>query len=597
MGVLSRSHIDGGLSAVSQGPPFRSFGDGSAFLRTRTCNTIVAVFIILAVAFNTHSLGAREPVVGRNGMVVSVCPRASAFGADILKCGGNSVDAAVAVAFALAVTFPEAGNVGGGGFMLVHPGGGREPVVVDYREVAPATATRELFATLDSRLGHKAAGVPGTVRGLALAHQRFGRLPWKAVVAPAVQLARNGFTMDASLAASLNRIVSRSPSFHEFCRVYGKDGGRKVWRKGDLLLQTDLARTLQMIADGGGDAFYGGRIAELIEAEMQKAGGLIAKEDLASYRAKFRTPSHTVFRGHDIYCPPAPTGGIVLVQMLNVLENFDLAAQGRWSARTNHLIIEAMRLAYFDRACYLADPDFVRVPERLTSKEYAAGLAAKIDPNHAGSSERLAQSRQIALTPESDHTTHFSIIDSEGMAVSNTYTLEQSYGSRVVVRGAGFILNNEMGDFGWKPGYTDRRGTIGTEPNLIDPGKRMLSSQTPTIVARDGSPVLLTGSPGGRTIINTVLQVVLNVVEFDMNLAGAVDAPRFHHQWFPDRVVFERQTATLHPALMPRLAEFGHKVAPPITHQGDAHSISVDRQTGEIHGVADLRRNGSAIGY
>jgi gamma-glutamyltranspeptidase/glutathione hydrolase len=412
-----------------------------------------------------------------------------------------------------------------------------------------------------------------------------------------VRLAERGIELDSRLAASLNEIVSQSPSFKEFCQIYGKQHGQGNWSEGERLVQSDLACSLQRIADHGADGFYRGKTAELIAAEMRTGGGLITTQDLAAYRAKIRRPAHTSFRGYDVYCPSAPAGGVVLVEILNILENFDLKQHGRWSAETNHLIIEAMRLAYFDRACYLADPQFVVVPDYLNRKSYAKERAATIDRQHAGSSEQLAGSRRISLAPEGTETTHFSVIDSTGMAVANTYTLEHSFGSRVVVRGGGFILNNEMGDFGWKPGHTDRNGTIGTEANLIEPGKRMLSSQTPTIVARDGRPVLITGSPGGRTIINTVLQVVLNVLEFEMDLVDAIDAPRVHHQWFPDTVVFERQAAVLHPALMLELAELGHEIAPPRAYQGDAHSILVDRDTGEFRGVADFRRNGCAIGY
>jgi gamma-glutamyltranspeptidase/glutathione hydrolase len=566
----------------------------SLHLGSRTVFAIVLAG--LAVALTADSAGARESVRGRQAMVVSVCREASEVGVDLMKRGGNAVDAAVGVALALAVTFPEAGNIGGGGFMVVHPGRGATPVVIDYREVAPAAATRELFAELTSRLGHKAVGVPGTVRGLALAHGRFGSLPWRDVVQPAVRLADEGFALDVHLAESLNRIVAESRDFDEFCRVYGPRDEARQWQEGDILVQPELGRSLRRIAESGPDAFYRGVIADLIAEEMRRGGGLIGKEDLAAYRAIVREPAHTTFRGYDVYCPPAPSGGPVLIEMLNILENFDLKQQGRWSAATMHSIVESMRLAYFDRACFLADPRFVEIPRRLASKAYARELAAAIDPRRAGDSERLARSRQIELPPESPSTTHFSIIDADGMAVSNTYTLEQSFGSRVAVRGAGFILNNEMGDFGWRPGVTDRNGTIGTEPNLIEPGKRMLSSQTPTIVLKDGRPVLITGSPGGRTIINTVLQVLLNTLEFDMDLVDAIDAPRFHHQWFPDQVKFERKLLESHPQLMQSLSGMGHHFAEPVAAQGDAHSIWIDWQAGVYHGAADLRRHGCAVG-
>lgn len=545
----------------------------------------------------TPGAAAREPVMARRGMVVSVSPPATDAGLQMLQRGGSAVDAAVAVAFTLAVTFPEAGNIGGGGFMVVRPGDGCEPLVIDYREIAPRAATQDQFAKLASRLGHPAVGVPGTVRGLADAHQRFGRLPWSEVILPAIRIAEDGLTLDADLASSLNRIVGESPAFPEFCRVYGKDGGRSAWAANDRLVQPELARSLREIADQGLDAFYRGRLAELIVREMQAGQGLITREDMAAYTAQVKPALRGTFRGYEILVPPAPSGGVVLVEMLNILENFELRAWGRWSPQTLHCLCEAMRLAYFDRACYLADPAFVDIPVHLISKDYARQLSQQIDPRRAGNSAALAAARQISLPPESDHTTHFSVIDEAGMAVANTYTLEQSYGSRVVVRGGGFLLNNELGDFNWKPGHTDRDGTIGTAPNLIEPGKRMLSSQTPTIVTKDGRVVLVTGSPGGRTIVNTVLQVVLNVLEFDMPVTSAVDAPRFHHQWLPDQLVFERRLEADYPDLIRELQTLGHTLGQPAVFQGDAHSIWIDPETDQRHGAADRRRKGCALGY
>jgi gamma-glutamyltranspeptidase/glutathione hydrolase len=325
---------------------------------------------------------------------------------------------------------------------------------------------------------------------------------------------------------------------------------------------------------------------------MQAGGGLITRDDLAGYHADVRTPVHGTYRGYDVYAPPPPSsGGICLIEMLNVLENFDLRKQGRWSPETLHLMTETMRRAYCDRARYLGDPDFVKVPSHLTSKEYARKLADQIDRKRATRSEDLA--KDIPLAREGDSTTHFSIIDRDGLAVANTYTLERSYGSRVVVKGAGFLLNDEMIDFNWRPGVTDREGAIGTEPNQIAPGKRMLSSQTPTIVARNGKAVLVTGSPGSRTIINTVLGVTINVIDFDMDIRAAVDAPRLHHQWFPDVVRFEGM-ADYGPAVE-QLQKMGHKVAS--ARQGDAHSIWIDSKTGVIYGAADHRVSGQAVGY
>jgi gamma-glutamyltranspeptidase/glutathione hydrolase len=487
----------------------------------------------------------------------------------------------------MAVTYPAAGNLGGGGFMLVYPGGKEEPVVIDYREVAPAAATRTMFAKSDSVYSHKAVGVPGTVRGLALAHQRFGKLPWKDVVQPAVKLAEEGFVVDEQLAGSLNGVVSTSDGFPELRRVLGKDGGNSPWRAGDRLVQKDLGRTLRRIAEQGPDGFYKGPTADLVAEEMRAGHGLISKVDLESYRAKVRTPIHGTYRGYDVYAPPPPSsGGICLIEMLNILETFDLRKQGRWSPKTLHLMIETMRRAYCDRARYLGDQDFVTIPERLTGKEYARKLAKSIDPGHATRSEELA--RDIPLTREGDSTTHFSVIDGQGMAVSNTYTLERSYGSRIVVKGAGFLLNNEMMDFNWFPGETTRAGRIGTEPNQIAPGKRMLSSQTPTVVAKDGKVVLVTGSPGSRTIINTVLCLIVNVVDFDMDVRSAVDAPRLHHAWFPDVVSFEGTEE--HRAAVKALEAMGHTVRG--TRQGDAHSVGLDPGSGRYVGAEDRRING-----
>ncbi len=529
---------------------------------------------------------------GRGGMVVSVSRPASEVGRDVLRRGGNAVDAAVATAFALAVTWPEAGNLGGGGFMLICPGGKGEPAVIDYRETAPASATRDMFAKAGPPAPCRLAGVPGTVRGLALAHRRAGRLPWKDLVAPAVALAAEGFAVDESLAMSLNRGLARARSFPEFRRVLGKPGGE--WKAGDPLVQPDLARTLRLIAERGPEGFYAGETAKLVVEEMKRGGGLVTAADLAGYQAKERKPVHGTYRGFDVYAPPPPSsGGICLVEMLNVLENFDLRERGRWSPDTLHLTAEAMRRAYRDRALYLGDSDFVAVPAKLTSKDYGNQLAQGITPAKATPSEELAQ--DIPLTGETDHTTHFSVIDRDGTAVSNTYTLENGFGCKVIVRGAGFLLNDEMGDFNPRPGVTTRGGQIGTPPNQVGPGKRMLSSMCPTVVAKDGRAVLVTGSPGGRTIINTVLCVVVNVVDFGMPLREAVDAPRVHHQWFPDRLSVEAALQEHHGAALKALQSRGHVIAVEREHQGDAHSIAVG--PGGFIGVADRRVGGWAAGY
>jgi gamma-glutamyltranspeptidase/glutathione hydrolase len=533
---------------------------------------------------------------GTRGMVVSVSRPASEVGVEVLKRGGNAVDASVAVAFALAVTWPEAGNIGGGGFMLVYPAGGKgEPVLIDYRETAPAAATKDMFAR-GKPSAYKLIGTPGTVRGLALAHAKFGKLPWKDLVAPAIKLAEDGFEVNGPLARSLNGVLRRYPDFAELQRVYGKDGGKVRWQAGDRLVQPDLAKTLKRIAEGGADAFYTGELADLFVAEMKAGGGLITKDDLTGYKAKERNPIHGTYRGYDVYGPPPPSsGGICLVEMLNVVEGFELRKQERWSAPTLHLTIEAARRAYCDRAKYLGDPDFVTVPEELTTKEHAKKLAKGIDLKQATKSETLAG--DVPLSGEGSDTTHFSVVDRDGMAVANTYTLEESFGSGVVVKGAGFLLNNEMGDFNPKPGVTDRKGLIGTPANEVAPGKRMLSSMTPVVVARDGKPVLVTGSPGGRTIINTVFCVVINALEFEMPLREAVDAPRFHHAWMPDRVQVEAAFLEEHKDAVQQLRAMGHTIERVTGKQGDAHSIRIDPRTGGYEGVADRRRDGWAAGY
>lgn len=553
-------------------------------LRFAVALAVLAVSVVPVRAGET----ARS-VTAKNGVVVCVSPEAADVGVEVLKKGGTAVDAAVAVGFAMAVTYPAAGNVGGGGFMLVHPAA-RRPTVFDYRETAPAGVTKDTYAKTTSWLDHKASGVPGTVRGLEHAHKKFGNLPWKDLVMPAVRLAGEGFVLDGPMVRSLNAILKQPGGSAEFRLRFGKDGGKTPWAVGDRLTQTDLAKTLQRIADGGADAFYTGESADLLIAEMKAGGGYITADDLKAYRALERQPIHGTYRGYDVYGPPPPSsGGIALVEMLNVLEPFDLKKLGAGSAEARHRMTEAMRRAFADRARYVGDPGFTEVPEFLTTKEHGSKLAAGIDPAKATKSEDVA--KDIPLTDESTNTTHFSVIDKNGMAVSNTYTLEENYGSRVVVRGAGYILNNEMGDFNTRPGVTTRKGRIGTDPNLVAPGKRMLSSMTPTVVAKGGKVYLVTGSPGGRTIINTVLCVVTNVIDFEMDVRAAVDAPRQHHQWFPDELRLEKAD----PAVVKKLESLGHVVKP--HRQGDAHSILVDPKTGAYHGAADPRINGKAAGY
>jgi gamma-glutamyltranspeptidase/glutathione hydrolase len=553
---------------------------------------VLTVAVAAAVAMPTALAQKDAGVPSRNGMVVCTSGPACDAGADVLAHGGNAVDAAVATAFAMAVTHPSAGNIGGGGFMIVRSADG-SATSFDYREAAPAASTRTMYlrnGKIDISLtnaGYLAPGVPGTVRGLALAHKRFGTLPWKDVVMPGVQLAENGFVLSDSLARSLNsQLAGTMGKFAASAAAYGKPGGG-TWAGGDRIVLKDLGRTLRAIATDGPDAFYKGWIADRIAEDMAANGGLITKADLAKYEAKERTPVRGTYNGFEIISmPPPSSGGVALIEMLNILEPFHLRAKGRGSAEAMHLEIEAMRRAYLDRARYLGDPDFVQVPvDRLISKPHASEVAASIDASRATKSVDLAKDLAIAAEHEADETTHFSVIDKNGMAVSSTYTLEGGYGSRVVVKGAGFLLNNEMGDFNKHPGVTDLSGNIGTDANLIDPGKRMLSSMTPTMVTRDGKIVLITGSPGGRTIINTVLSVVLGVTEYGLNVREAVDAPRMHHQWLPDSVTIEKGGAS--DDVVERLAKMGHTVKVG-GQQGDANSILVDDK-GQAWGANDRR--------
>ena len=426
-----------------------------------------------------------------------------------------------------------------------------------------------------------------------MARERFGRLSWRDLVSPAITLARDGFLLDAETARSLSDVLADSDAtrFAELHRVFRQVDGKR-WRPGDRLVQPDLARTLERIADQGADAFYDGETADQIAAEMKRGGGLITKQDLRGYQAIKRQPLRGTYRGYEIIAvPPSSSGGTTLIEALNILENFPLPPGG-WSTTSAHLTIEATRRAYRDRARYLGDPQASTIPEKLITKQYAKELALKIDPHRATPSRELTGDIPLA---EGEHTTHLSVIDADRNAVSMTYTLENSYGSRVVVPGAGFLLNDEMNDFNWQPGVTDSTGRIGTEANLVRPGRRMLSSMCPTIVARDGKPVLITGSPGGRTIINTVLCVIVSTIDFQMDVRQAVDAPRLHHGWLPDIVRLEPALAEQRDILQ-GLRALGHTVVSG-SRQGDAHSIGVDLDSGEITAAADTRIHGSAAGY
>jgi gamma-glutamyltranspeptidase / glutathione hydrolase len=547
----------------------------------------------------------------RSHVVVCQEGNAAEAGREALRKGGNAVDAAVATAFALAVTHPAAGNIGGGGFIVAYLADSREVVTVDFREVAPKASTETMYLGANGlpkpghRAGAKAAGVPGTVRGLGLAQSKWGKATWADLVKPAAKLARDGFPVSRTLASGLNGQLfprqspeggvpedlgpqgDRLGDFPASALAFKKPDGTP-WKEGDRLIQRDLADTLDRIASQGPDEFYVGETARKTVAHMEKNGGVITLGDLAAYQAKARPPIHGTYKGFDV-CgmgPPA-SGGILIVQMLNILERYDLKADGPRSPKTLHRVTEAMRRGFYSRATEIADPDFFGVPvEKLISKSHADELAKSIG-------EAATPSATLApfpiMTPEGAHTTHLSTFDSKGNAVALTYTLEEGYGSKSVVEGAGYLLNNEMGDFNLIPGRTDTTGRIGTPPNLIAPGKRMLSSQSPTVVLKDGKVRLVTGSPGGRTIPNTTLWVVLNVLEFGMTPREAVDAPRSHHAWFPD--VLSLEGSTWIPSTREALIKLGHKLKVGGI-QGDAHSIVVDPD-GTIHGVPDLRRRTS----
>jgi gamma-glutamyltranspeptidase/glutathione hydrolase len=561
---------------------------------------VVATLSLAVTAPALHAQGSdkgSDMVSSTNGMVISTSAPASDVGAAILRKGGNAIDAAVATAFALAVTHPSAGNIGGGGFMVYRPASGA-PTTIDYREKAPLKSTRTMYLDSSGRIvraltntGYLAPGVPGTVRGFALAHRKYGRLAWKADVMPAVELAEKGFVLSDALARSLNReVAGPMAKYPASVAAYGKPGGGQ-WQAGDRLVLPDLGRTLRAIATKGPNAFYTGWIADSIASAMAGNGGLISKRDLAEYRAKVRAPIRGTYRGFDlITMPPPSSGGVAMIEMLNMLETFDLPKFGALSAKSLHYEIEAMRRGYLDRARFLGDPDFVKVPvARLTSKAYAQSLASTIDPDHASSSAELGRDivSQVA-SAEHDETTHFSIVDRWGNAVSNTYTLEGGFGSHVVVGGAGFILNNEMGDFNKKPGETNLQGDIGTPANVIEPGKRMLSSMSPAIVTKHGKLFMITGSPGGRTIINTVMEIVLNGTTFGMDARESVDAPRFHHQWLPDTVTFERDA--LPDSTTQQLQAMGHAIKFG-GGQGDGHTIMF--RNGVAWGANDHRSQDS----
>ncbi|MCW3100741.1 MAG: gamma-glutamyltransferase 1, Threonine peptidase family [Chthonomonadaceae bacterium] len=558
--------------------------------------------LLAPVASPCRAQADPQPVHAAHGMVATAESRATEVGVAILKKGGNAVDAAVAVGMALAVTYPVAGNLGGGGFMLIRMANG-ETVAIDYREVAPRLATRNMYLDAQgnaipdaSLVGSRASGVPGTVAGLALAQQKYGKLSWREVLEPARLLAAHGFPLSYSQAYGL-RTDKLLSIFPESRRIFQKDG--HFYAPGDLFKQPELAATLQRLQSKGPQEFYEGETAQKIVQEMQQSHGLITLEDLKRYKPIVRTPLHGTYRGLDILTmPPPSSGGVALIEMLNTLERFPLREMGYNGSKTDHLLIETMKRAFADRAEHLGDPDSVHVPVTgLTSKRYATQLAASIDLLHATPSTEIHAATPAQL--ESEQTTHFSIVDAQGDAVTNTYTLNGAYGCGLTVRGAGFLLNNEMDDFAAKPGTPNGYGLVQGEANAIAPGKRPLSSMTPTIVLKKGKLYMVIGSPGGPTIITTVLQVILNVVDFDMNLREAIAAPRFHHQWLPDVVRYEAYRFP--PDVRDALKGMGHQLGNTLlrgTYWGDAEGIMIDQNTGLYLGASDPRSNDSrALGY
>jgi gamma-glutamyltranspeptidase/glutathione hydrolase len=566
-------------------------------------HSTLLLLIIFFVSVSFVPIGGRVPAYAKNGMVVSSSMIASEIGRDILKQGGNAIDAAVATAFALAVTWPAAGNIGGGGFIVYVDKDGKS-TTFDFREKAPLAAHEKMF--LDSagnliknlnHLGVLSSGTPGTVAGLFKAHQKYGKLPWRKLVNPAVKLASKGIPFSYALTQHAQSYETTWKKFPSTAAAMYKDG-KDFYSFNETWKQKDLAETLKRIRDKGHDGFYKGTTAEMLANFMKSHGGIMSLEDLAKYEAVERAPITSTYRDYTLFTmPPPSSGGIALVEMLNILEGYDLKSMGYHSADYVHILKEAMKRAFADRAEHLGDPDFnPEIPmSKLISKEYASRLreSIKMDLASVSDSSRFGQ-----LYESGSNTTHLSVVDKDGAAVSLTYTLEQSYGSQVVAGGLGFFLNDEMGDFNPVPGITDRNGQIGTKANLIQPGKRMLSSMTPTILTKNNKPVIVIGSPGGRTIINTVLQVILNVVEHKMNIAQAVEAPRFHHQWLPDKISFEAfafspDTQNNLKARGHELQEYGVKQI-----QGSAMGIYCDHEKGIIMGAADSRSpDGGAAGY
>ncbi len=576
---------------------------------------MVLLLVVLAGAAVPAAASTR-PVHAEHAIVVSVNELASRAGAEIMQAGGNAVDAAVATGFTLAVVHPAAGNIGGGGFMLVRMADGTAHFL-DYREKAPAAATRDMYLDAQgnvipgaSEVGYKAIGVPGSVAGMVYAEQKWGKLTLKQVMAPAIKLAREGYPLSWEAARDLHD--EYLAKFPESRHVFQRDGD--YYKPGEIFRQPELARTLERI-EAKPEDFYHGSLARELAAAMQKGGGLITADDLAHYEVKEREPVRGTYRGYEILtAPPPSSGGTVLVELLNILEGYDLAAMGDRSAQSIHFTTEAFRRAFFDRAEFMGDPDYNKIPvAQLIDKKYAAAWRETIDPARASPSKELkrpaifseleqyaAVHPPVMAQPESDHTTHYSVVDADGNAVAVTTTINDWFGSRVTADGLGFLMNDEMDDFSSKPGVPNSDGLIQAAANAIGPGKRPLSSMTPTIVVHDGKVAMVLGSPGSSKIITTVANVLMGVVDYGMNIQEAVDAPRFHNQWLPDVLNVEKWFS---PDTLNALRQMGYNIEVGLRGPGgygywsDAECIAIDAKTGERLGASDYRNNGKPVGY
>ncbi len=562
-------------------------------------NSKTIVLFILTICFLGATASLNAQTYAKNGMVVSSDRGSSAVGVSMLKKGGNAVDAAVATAFSLAVTHPSAGNIGGGGFMVFMNAEGKT-TTIDFREKAPLAATNTMYLDADGQLiedsnhmSAKAIGVPGTVAGLYLAHSKYGKLPWKTVIQPAIDQAQNGFPFNWSLYHDA-QYFSKTEGVNTFMKTYFNNKNAAIMQPNELWKQLALAQTLTLIRDQGPDGFYKGKTAQKIVDFMRKNGGIITKKDLAKYEAIEREPIKGSYKGYDIYTmPPPSSGGVALVEMMNLMELADFKSLEFNSAAHLHLVAEAMRRAFADRAEHLGDPDFnPNIPvTKLTAKDFAKKRFQEINMAKASPSDSALYGRLY----DSDNTTHLSVMDKEGNAVSLTYTLEYSYGSQMGAKELGFIFNNEMGDFNPQPGSTKNNGQIGTAPNLIAPEKRMLSSMTPTIVSKNGKPYLVIGSPGGRTIINTVFQTTLNVLEFNMRIDKAIEALKIHHQWLPNQIVYEKNL--LSPDTRKILESMGHTLKER-NNMGALMGITYDAEKKIFTGASDSSQPDSgAVGY